>query len=186
MEKNESLPLGVVIEWRRVDHPWKDHDWRPVGVIPGAPALDPSGPWTLLREGDGWKQFHGGTLRLELFRSDTEGYKINLAQQPPRVFIVLRRSEDPSVDHEMLPYLVTANPYEAQNYVASGEEIVEGVAMPAEVIALVGDFFDAHHVEEAFTKRQRKNAKGRHEPFNRQPPVDQPRGKRPGVAGSED
>src|SRR3546814_7777853 len=36
MDKTETLPLGVVLEWRRVDHPWKDHDWRPVAVIPGA------------------------------------------------------------------------------------------------------------------------------------------------------
>jgi hypothetical protein len=187
MEKNESMPLGVVIEWRRVDHPWKDHDWRPVAVIPGAPALDPRGPWTPLVEGDGWRQFHSGTLPLELFRSDTEGYKINLAQKPPRIFVVLRRNDDPSVDHELVPYLVTANPYETQHYVESGEEIVEGVPMPPEIIAMVGDFFSAHHVEEVFVKRRRKDAKDREEPFSRRPPVEQPRGKRPGVAGrSED
>src|SRR3546814_9499265 len=53
MDKTETLPLGVVLEWRRVDHPWKDHDWRPVAVIPGAPPLDQRGPRTLLRERSG-------------------------------------------------------------------------------------------------------------------------------------
>src|SRR3546814_15667026 len=71
MDKTETLPLGVVLEWRRVDHPWKDHDWRPVAVIPGAPPLDPRGPWTLLPEGEAVRQYHAGTLPLELFRSDT-------------------------------------------------------------------------------------------------------------------
>src|SRR3546814_8427927 len=77
MDKTETLPLGVVLEWRRVDHPWKDHDWRPVAVIPGAQPLDPRGPWTLLREGEAVRQYHAGTLPLELFRSDTLGYKDN-------------------------------------------------------------------------------------------------------------
>src|SRR3546814_4414217 len=100
MDKTETLPLGVVLEWRRVDHPWKDHDWRPVAVIPGAPPLDPRGPWTLLREGEAVRQYHAGTLPLELFRSDTLGYKDNLLQQPPRIFVVLRQNADPAVEHE--------------------------------------------------------------------------------------
>src|SRR3546814_13412060 len=67
-----TLPLGVVLEWRRVDHPWKDHDWRPVAVIPGAPPLDPRGPWTLLREGEAVRQYHAGTLPLEIGRAHVE------------------------------------------------------------------------------------------------------------------
>jgi hypothetical protein len=172
METTESLPIGVVIERRRVDHPWKDHDWRPVEVIPGAPALDPRGPWTLLREGEGRAIYHAGTLPLELFRSETEGYKVSLASEPPRLFVVLRRNEDPDIDHEVLPFLVTVNSLEAEQYMAGGDEIVEAVPMPPEVTALVQAFFDAHHVEEVFVKRRRKGSKGKDEPFSRRPPID--------------
>jgi len=175
MDKQESMPLGIVVEWRRIENPWKDHDWRPVAVIAGAPAMDPRGPWKLLREAEGVRQYHAGTLPLELFRSDTEGYKINLVQSPPRVFIVLRRNEDPAVEHEMVPLLVTANPYETQHYVEGGDDLVEGVTMPPEVMALVADFTEANHVEEVFVKRRRKGAKGREEPFSRRPPLDRPR-----------
>jgi len=189
MERNESLPLGVAIERRRVDHPWKDVDWRPVAVIAGAPALDPQGPWTTLREGDGWTQFHAGTLTLQLFRSETEAYRVNLSQEPPRIFVILRSNIDPAIDHELIPYLVTADPFEAQHYLDSGEEIVEAVTVPAEVLAFVRDFVEAHHVEEVFVKRRRKEAKGEDEPFSRRPPVAQPplggRGKRSGFAGGE-
>ena len=174
MEKTESMPLGVVIEWRRIEHPWKDHEWRPVAVIPGAPPLDPRGPWTLLREGEGRAQYHAGTLPLELFRSDTENYKMNLSQKPPRIFVVLRDSQDAAGDHEFVPFLVTADPYEAQNYLNSGEEIVEPVTMPAEVLALVKDFTEAHHVEAAFVKRPRKDPKGKNDPFSRRPAVERP------------
>src|SRR3546814_16377590 len=88
MDKTETLPLGVVLEWRRVDHPWKDHDWRPVAVIPGAPPLDPRGPWTLLREGEAVRKYHAGTLPLELFRSEPLGSKATLLQKPQRYFVV--------------------------------------------------------------------------------------------------
>jgi len=183
MDKQESVPLGVVIERRRVEHPWKDHDWRPVAVIPGAPAMDPAGAWTLLREGDGWAQFHAGTLPLALYRSDTEAYRVNLSQEPPRVFVLLRASPDGAAGHEYVPFLVTADPFEAQNYLNSGEEIVEPVAMPVEVLALVRDFVEAHHVETVFTKRRRKDAKGRDDPFSRRPPVERGTGRRGGLGG---
>ena len=186
MEKNESMPLGVVIERRRVDHPWKDHDWRPVGVIPGAPELDPRGAWTLLREGEGWERYHAGTLALDLFRAETESYRINLSQEPPRIFVVLRSNTDPEVAHDLLPFLVTASPFEAQHYLDSGEEIVEVVMMPAEVLALVRDFVAEHHVEEVFTKRKRKGVTGKDEPFSRRPPLAQAGAKRPALGGNEE
>ncbi len=176
MEKTETMPLGVVIERRRIDHPWKDHVWRPVAVIPGAPALDPQGPWTRLREGEGWVQYHCGTLNLELFRADTEAYKVNLSQNPPRIFVLLRNEDDPESEHDLVPFLVTASPYEAQDYLDSGEETVEGVPMPEEIAAFIQAFVETHHVEEVFTKRRRQKAASGDELFSRRPPVDRPPG----------
>lgn len=175
MNSSETLPLGVVVERRRIDHPWKEYSWLPVAVIPGAPALDPEAEWTVLREGDGWVQYHCGTLPLELFRRDTEGYKVNLTQDPPQVFVLLRGEDDPDSRHEFLPFMVTASPYEAQDYLDSGEEIVEAVVMPADLIAFVQAFIDEHHVEEVFHKRQRQKARSGDEAFSRRPPVSRPR-----------
>ena len=39
-ERMVSMPVGVVVEWREVDHPWQDHEWVPVAVIPGAGAIE--------------------------------------------------------------------------------------------------------------------------------------------------
>ena len=171
MDRSEILPLGVVVERRRVDHPWKDFSWRPVAVIPGAPPIDPSGEWTVLRSGEDWEQYHCGTLPLELFRRETEGYKVNLTQDPPQVFVLLRSDDDPEGRHEFLPFLVTASPYEAQDYLDSGEEIVEGVAMPPDVTAFVQAFVDTHHVDEVFHKRRRQKARSGDDAFSRRPPV---------------
>lgn len=177
MRNQEQLPLGIVLERRRIDNPWQDHTWQPVAVIPGAPALDPRGEWTLLAGGEGWARFHAGTLVLELFRKETEGYRMNLSQEPPRLFVVLRKGEDMDSSHDQVPFLATACPYEAQDYLDSGDEVVEPVAMPDSVIAFVQAYIDQHHVDEPFHKRKRKRHDTDDENFNRAPPrLGGPRG----------
>jgi len=156
MGNQETLALGIVVERRRVDHPWKDHAWVPVDVIPGAPPRDPRGEWLLLKTGDGWSRYHCGTLPLTLFRKETGAYNLSLAQAPPRVFVVLREEADPESAHEVVPFAVTASPTEAEEYLDSSEDIVEPVPMPAELVAFVRDFVAQHHVDEPFIKRKRK------------------------------
>lgn len=173
--RQETLPLGVVLERRAVDHPWRDHEWRPVAVIPGAPQLDPRGDWRLLEgeEGGPRARYHAGTLPIELFRKETEAYKFNLAQDPPRIFVVLRGGEDMDCDHEVVPFLVTVSPYEAQDYLDC-DDLVEPVVMPEGVIAFVQAYVDAHHVDEPFKKRKRDKARGGDASFAR-PPGELPR-----------
>lgn len=152
----ERMALGVVVERRDLDNRWCKNLWRPVAVIPGAPALDPAGPWTELRRGEGWEHYHAGTLTLELHPKETEGYRFNLSQEPPRLFAVLRVNEEREIAHDVVPFLVTACPYESQDYLDSGDDIVEPVAMPDAVIAFVQIYVDRHFQEEPFQKRKRK------------------------------
>lgn len=152
MNKQESMPLGVVVERREIDNPWQDHTWSAVAVIPGAAEID---EWRLLASDEGWVHYHAATLTLELHRSETEAYRTNLSDNPPRVYVLLREDEE-NDEHEVAPFLVTVSAYEAQDYLDSSEEIVDGVTMPDAVIAWVQAFIDAHHVDEPFVKRKRK------------------------------
>ena len=154
MTQRAAIPLGVIVEQRDVDHPWKDHDLRPVAVAPGMPAPD---DWRLIREGDGWRQFHVATLDLELFPGETEGYRANMANARPAVYVVLAPGEEAD-DAEVVAALVTACPYEAERYMEDSEMIVEGVPMPEEVAAWVAAFIAEHYVEEVFVKRKQKKA----------------------------
>ncbi|HEX9789613.1 MAG TPA: DUF3305 domain-containing protein [Kiloniellales bacterium] len=154
--KQVTVPLGIVLERRRLDHPWKDHSWMPVDVIPGAPAREPRGEWLLLKEGEGWARYHSGTLPLNLFRKETEAYKITLAQVPPRLFVILRTDDSAGSAHEVVPFAVTASASDVQEYLDSSEDIVEPVPMPAAVVALIRDFIDQHHEDVPFIKRKRK------------------------------
>jgi hypothetical protein len=148
-----SVSIGVVVERRATNHPWQQWSWLPVAVLAGAPA---GASWRELREGPGWIQYHAATLPLELHRKETAGYRLNLSQEPPRVYVVMRRGDNDDFPYQ--PFLVTASPHEAEAYLASGEEIVEGVSMPDSLIALLQDFVDHHHVEEPFVKRSRRRS----------------------------
>lgn len=154
LERMETMPLGIVVERRRGVTAWADWSWRPVSVIPGAGPVEP--PGRLLMEGEGWSHSHAATLTLELFRTDTEGYRLNLSQDPPRLWVVMRPGGAPGADgEELVPFTVTASAHEGEGYQV-GTDVVETVAMPAEVIALVRDFVEQHHVDVPFHKRERK------------------------------
>ena len=153
MESSARVLLGVVVERRRSKSPWQDWSWRPVSVILGAPPL--GAEWReLLRDAD-WTRYHAANLPLQLSRSETEAYILNLSQRPPRIFVVLRSAGAQAVQ-PYRPLLITASPNEAESYMSSGEEIVEGVPMPAPVIAWLEAFVARHHVERPFVKRKRK------------------------------
>ena len=89
------------------------------------------------------------------FERETEGYRFNLSQDPPGVYVVLREDEDEGTE-ELEVFHATVCPYEAMGYVESGDEIVEAVPMPTEVFEWVKAFIERHHVEEPFRKRKNK------------------------------
>jgi hypothetical protein len=167
-----SMPVGVVLERRTLDNPWQDHDWRAVAVLPGAARRDES---VEIGRGEGWIRFHAATLEVELFRKETEGYRLNLSNDPPLLYIVLRAGEEAG-EPEIMAFLATACPYEAQDYQDSGEEIVDGVPMPVELIAWIQDFIDRHHVDEPFVKRKRKSKNPHKVGTEHRPPVLRGRG----------
>ncbi len=172
MEKTQTIDLGVVVEKRRIDHPWQEWSWLPVAVIPGAPKVE---GWTVMTTDPDCIQYHAATLPLELHRKETEGYLVNLADRVPSVYVVLRDNDDDDEDEEggedtpMTVHLVSASAFDAQDYMDSGEEIVEAVPMPPDLIAWVQAFADKHHVEERFIKRKRDKLKIEETKFGQEP-----------------
>ena len=162
------MPVGVVIERRDSDNRWIDYSWQPIAVIPGAPPLEGDDAWRLIREGEGWSHFHVGTLDLELYKGETDGYRANLSSTP-HIYVVLARGEEAD-EPEVFPFLVTACPYEGESYTESGEEIVEGVPMPLEIESWIKAFIDEHHVDRPFNKQKvRKAYDPRKGAFNKNP-----------------
>ncbi len=146
-----SMPVGIVVRKTPGITKWAKWHWKVVGVLPGAGPAD----WQeLRREGDA-VEYHAGTLPLELFRTDTEAYLTGLSTAMPSLYVVLQNigSHDALDDIELL--LVTASPYDAQDYADNGEDLVEAIPMPDAVIAWVSTFIETHHEDEVFIKRKR-------------------------------
>ncbi|MFK7753014.1 MAG: DUF3305 domain-containing protein [Sedimentitalea sp.] len=144
-----EIPLGVVVRKTPGVTRWAKWNWRAVAVLPGA------GPahWSeLRREGDA-VEYHAATLPLMLYTTDTEAYLTNLSDQIPAIYVILR--ENDANEAGISAELVTASPYEGQDYADNGEDIVEKVAMSEGLIALIRDFVLEHHEDETFIKRKR-------------------------------
>src|SRR6266851_3272724 len=146
----DAMPVGIVVERRRLNNPWQAEAWLPVAVLPGASAAG----WRVLHQDDQRLQAYAGALAVELFRKETASYKYNLESGAPKVYVVLRRSDDPA--RPWLPQLATVAPDEALAALEGGEAVVEGVPMPAAIAAWVAAFIAAHHVDEPAYKRQRQ------------------------------
>ncbi|WP_113912652.1 DUF3305 domain-containing protein [Roseovarius dicentrarchi] len=151
---SQTIPVGVVIRKSPGVTRWAKWAWRVVGILPGAGPAD----WKILRrEGDA-VEYHAATLPLELYVSDTEAYAHELQTRAPSVYVVL--SPDASVKETPWKVtLVTASPYEGQDYCDSAEVMVEKVPMPAGMQAWIGDYLARHHEEETFIKRKQKKTR---------------------------
>ena len=147
------LAVGVVVERRAIDNPWRKWRWRTVEIVPGLAAAE---PWRLLREGAGWARYVGGAPELELHRKATEDFKLALSALPPQLYAILRARDTEPVPFR--PFLVTASPWEAQAYQDSGDDLIDAVPMPEAIAAWIEEFVAVHHVDQPFFKRKRKGA----------------------------
>ena len=146
------MPLGIVI--RRVPGVtrWTKHVWKAVAVLPGAGSAD----WKEMRRDGEAIEYHAATLPLELFRTDTEAYLHGLSAKMPAIYVVMRETTD---ERPLEVTLVTASPYEAQDYADTGEELVEKVPMPEGLAAWIRDYVEEHHQDEVFIKRRRNKTR---------------------------
>jgi hypothetical protein len=114
---------------------WAEVIWEPFGVVSGHAG----GESKLLVEHDGVAQWLHPGFKLELHRDETEGYYLNVSAKDPRVFILWRMD-----DERALPLDVTVSAEEAGRWLDGGHS-VDGVAMPAEIFAWVGEYVENNY-----------------------------------------
>lgn len=170
----ESIRLGVIMERRPSDHPWVDHVWRCVDIVAAPASEEAAAPHAhrLMRQQGDVLRIMTAPVELGLHRKETQGYKLNLSQTPPRVFIALRDAEPEDGALERVPFKATVCPFEAEAYTEAGAENVDGVVMPEFIRAWVTDFVDRHHEDIPFIKRKRGPKKNPRDPFGHRPPVE--------------
>jgi hypothetical protein len=150
------IAVGVVVERRRARSRWADFLWRPVSVVVEETSV---APWTPLDTAPEVTLFYAGSAVIELHRTETAGYRNNLASGAPALWVALRpaTSEQP---YELIA--VTADPAEGEALTDAGNNLVESVPMPADVLLTVVEFVAEHHVERPFQKRRRQPAEPAH------------------------
>ncbi len=145
----QTIVVGVVVERSKSASPWSDFLWRPVSALVGAPVTP---PWTKLSDDGERATFFAGVADIELHRTETENYRGNVMSGAPLLWVVLRPSET-EMPYSLL--LVTADPAEGEAMTEAGNDLVDTVPMPEAIQQAVADFVAEHHVERAFSKRQR-------------------------------
>jgi hypothetical protein len=148
----ESVTVGVVVERRRAKSVWAEFLWRPVSVLAGKPSAE---PWTVFDAQADSVLFYAGEALIELHRTEATYYRDNLAGGTPKLWVVLGPTgSDPPYDL----LAVTADPAEGEAFTDAGNNIVEAVPMPRDIVAIVDRFIATHHVERPFIKRRRQPA----------------------------
>jgi hypothetical protein len=144
-----TIPVGVAVERRRGKSPWASEMWRPISVLDGVPA---AAPWTLIDATEDATIFYAGAAVIELFRTETDNYRNNLASGSPLLWVILRHiAHGSSVELRR----VTADPAEGEALTGAGDDVVESVPMPAAIAERLQAFIEQHHVERPMFKRQR-------------------------------
>lgn len=139
--------MAVVMERRQLDNRWQSESWEPRSIIQ---SVEPKGPPRLLVDEGGVQQWLHTGFELVLHRDEAEGYYLNVSVPGARVFVLWRMDEERGV-----PLDVTASYNEGGRWLDGGHS-VDGVAMPAQVYAWVGEF-----VEQNFRPEPRKRIKPR-------------------------
>ena len=146
-----ELRVGAVVRRSPGVTRWAKEIWKPVAVIPGAPDAD----WKqLVRDGE-VVDYHAGTVTMELFRADVEGYLVSLNMKEPSVWIILDRDITGQSPAGWVVTTITASAHDALDALDRGESIVEAVPIPESLAAWIKEFVDMHYVEEPFKKRRR-------------------------------
>ena len=130
-----SFPVAVVMQRRPAKSRWVDVIWEPLAVLPGNHGEQAKA----LVDHEGLAQWLHPGFTLELHRDETEGYYLNVSASDPRVFVLWRMDEE-----RALPLFVTVSTAEAGRWLDGGHS-VDGVPMPPEIYAWVGEYVETHY-----------------------------------------
>ena len=134
-----SFSVAVVMQRRPAQSRWVEAVWEPHGVV-----ADPGGEPRLLREDGAAVQWLHPGFRIVLHRDEHEGYYLNVSAPQPRVFVLWRMEEGESGQPQALPLDVTVSSEEASRWLDATHS-VDGVAMPPEIFAWLGDYVEKNY-----------------------------------------
>jgi hypothetical protein len=152
---HKAFPVSIIVGFQSTcDKRWESGYWKVTGLVAGGSAA---------REGIHRQPLHAATegtpylwtgLSVELHRDDAESYYFNIISDTPRVFVICSQQES----EPLTPVIVTLSYDEAASYMET-DEVVESVAMPAELYRWVEQYVLENYLPEKRKKRKRDNWK---------------------------
>jgi hypothetical protein len=152
------IAVGIVVDRTKAVSRWADFIWRPVQALAGVPE---TAPWTVLSQDQETTRFYAGAVEIELYRSETDHYRDNLASGAPMLWVALRPATGETGNADAPPFAiaaVTADPAEGEGFTEAGAALVESVPMPRPIEDALAQFIAEHHVDREFVKRKRDRA----------------------------
>ena len=136
---------GPMARWQ----PWR---WTLAEVVPQEPGFGDRP--RCLRESEDESLWLYPDWAVELFTDDAEGYWLNVTSPTPAYFVLWRMSEPEDGSAPLaVPQAVSLSYHDAGRWL-DAQEKVDQVPAPAEVVAWMASFIDAHWTVEA--KRRKR------------------------------
>ena len=139
-----QMPIAVIMQRRKLNHPWADQAWAAVGVVA---EHDVQSVLKQLRQkqsdatsesAGSWHDVVPG-LMLELYPDENDGYFENWAAPEPKVFVLWQMKEE-----RAMPVLASVSYAEGSRMLDSGE-YADGVPMPPDIHAWLGFYLRAYY-----------------------------------------
>ncbi|MBI2310985.1 MAG: DUF3305 domain-containing protein [Betaproteobacteria bacterium] len=140
-----SFPVAVIMERILLDNRWAAEKWEAHGVVPDVPGA----AGRVIYQDDRRMHILFPGHEISLHRDEAEGYYLNLTSPEPRVFVRWRMDGE-----RALPELLTVSYGEAARWM-DADHNVDGVPMPAEILAWVGAYVEENYRPEPKFKRKR-------------------------------
>ncbi len=148
------FPVSVIVERREIKRDrWSFPSWEATGVVAGE-RLGSVAAKTPIHSDAQRQHFLWSGLTLEFFRDETESYWHNLQGSRPSLFVICREEHEDD-DDSLEPYLVTADPHEADAYLET-EGTVFAVPIPPDLYQWLERYVMTYYRPGEQKKRKRK------------------------------
>lgn len=151
------FPVSVIVERREITRGrWSFPTWEVTGVVagerPGAGSAK-----IPIHSDDQCQRYLWSGLTLEFFRDETESYWHNLQGSQPSLFVICRE-ENEDDDESLEPYIVTADPHEADAHLET-EGTVFAVPIPPDLYQWLEQYVVSYYRPSEQKTRKRKRWK---------------------------
>jgi len=133
--------LAVIMERALLGDRWGSEKWEAKGVVCDTGS---NGAEQVIFRDERITQFLFTGFQVKLRRDEAEGYYLNITSPQPKVFVLWRKDEEDDIAR---PRLLTVSFNEGARWMDGGE-IVDGVALPVDLLAWIGEFVERNYVPE--------------------------------------